>query len=318
LSDTKISIKNLEKQKVKTVLDYGAEAKELEADWENTKNEFVKAIRFAANLDSVPIISVKITGLTSFQLLEKISANQSLTIAEEQLWERTKIRIKEVGTEASSNNMSVFIDAEESWIQDAVDSVTNEMMSIFNKEKVVFFNTFQMYRHDRLDFLKKTHEEALSTGYFFGAKLVRGAYMEKERNRAAEMGYPSPINPDKESTDNLYNEALIYCFQNLSTISVCNATHNRKSNELLADLLLSNQIATNHPHTLFCQLYGMSDNITFNLADSGFNASKYMPYGPIKDVIPYLIRRANENTAVSGDMSREYKMYVDEAKRRKI
>ena len=311
------SINKLKKYHIQTVLDYGAEGKETEADWEKTKNEFLNAIDFASKQSSVPLISIKVTGLSRFELLEKVSANRVLSEKEQQEWQKVKERVDAVCKKAFDHHLGVFIDAEETWIQDAVDNLVNEMMQKYNKEKVTVYNTFQCYRKDRFDFLVASHELAKQNNYLLGAKLVRGAYMEKERERAASLELPSPINADKAATDAMYNKCLKYCFDHLETIAVCNATHNANSSMLLANWMIEKNIPLNHPHTLFCQLYGMSDNITFNLAKSGFNASKYMVYGAVKEVIPYLIRRAQENSAVSGDMSREYKMYVDAMKLRK-
>jgi len=311
------SINKLKKYNIKTVLDYGAEGKETEADWDKTKQEFLNAIDFSSNQSSVPLISIKVTGLSRFELLEKVSANRLLSEKETLEWQKVKSRVEAVCQKAYDKKLGVFIDAEETWIQDAIDHLVDEMMEKYNKERVTVFNTFQCYRKDRYDYLVASHHLAKQKNYLLGAKLVRGAYMEKERERAASLELPSPINEDKAATDAMYNKCLKYCFDHLSDISVVNATHNANSSMLLARWIVENNIAKDHPHTLFCQLYGMSDNLTFNLAKSGFNASKYLVYGSIKDVIPYLIRRAQENSAVSGDMSREYKMYVDALKERK-
>lgn len=311
------SINKLKKYNIKTVLDYGAEGKETEADWDKTKQEFLNAIDFSSNQSSVPLISIKVTGLSRFELLEKVSANRILSEKENLEWQKVKSRVDAVCQKAFDKKLGVFIDAEETWIQDAIDHLVDEMMEKYNRERVTVFNTFQCYRKDRYDYLVASHHLAKQKNYLLGAKLVRGAYMEKERERAATLELPSPINEDKAATDAMYNKCLKYCFDHLSDISVVNATHNANSSMLLARWIVENNIAKDHPHTLFCQLYGMSDNLTFNLAKSGFNASKYLVYGSIKDVIPYLIRRAQENSAVSGDMSREYKMYVDALKERK-
>jgi proline dehydrogenase len=218
---------------------------------------------------------------------------------------------------AAEKNIGILIDAEESWIQDPVDRLTIEMMQIFNKDRVIVFNTIQLYRHDRLHFLKLSHRIARQQGFMLGVKLVRGAYMEKERSRANEKGYPSPIQPDKASTDRDYNEALAYCIDHLAELSLIVASHNEASNLLAAQLLNEKGFAHNHPHIHFSQLYGMSDNITFNLAKEGFSVSKYLPFGPIRDVIPYLMRRAQENSSVSGQTGRELALLKRELERRK-
>ncbi|MEO6189845.1 MAG: proline dehydrogenase family protein, partial [Saprospiraceae bacterium] len=212
--------------------------------------------------------------------------------------------------------VSIFVDAEESWIQDPLDELVHEYMAIFNKEKPIIYNTFQMYRQDRLQFLKESFEKAKEKNYILGAKIVRGAYMEKERKRAIENSYPSPIQIDKESTDADFDSAIDFVLKYSDQISMVNASHNWKSNHLQVDLIHHRKIPIDHPHINFCQLMGMSDNLTFNLANLGFNVAKYVPYGPVKDVIPYLIRRAQENSSVSGDMSRELKLLNSEMRRR--
>lgn len=311
------NINHLEKYKIKTVLDYGAEAKEKEEDWDKAEQEFISAISFAAKQSSVPLISIKVTGLSRFELLEKVSAEKVLSDKEVAEWQKVKGRVDRICHHAHQNQIGVFIDAEETWIQGAIDQIVAEMMEKYNVSKAIVYTTFQCYRRDSHEALLAAHAAAQSKNYLLGAKLVRGAYMEKERNRAAELEMPSPINADKPATDAMYNKCLKYCFDHLQTIALCNATHNANSSLLLARWMIEQNIPLDHPHTLFCQLYGMSDNLTFNLAKSGFNASKYMVYGSVKDVIPYLIRRAQENSAVSGDMSREYKMLSDALKLRK-
>ncbi len=233
-------------------------------------------------------------------------------------WERAKARVNEICSYAHSIDQAVFIDAEESWIQDAIDALAAEMMEQFNKEKPLIYNTVQLYRHDRLEFLKKSRAAAKEKGYVFAVKLVRGAYMERERERAAEMNYPSPIQLDKAATDRDYNEALKYCFENVEDIAFVNGTHNEESVQLLAQLMQEKGIEPNHQNINFSQLYGMSDNISYVLAKNNYNVSKYVPYGPVKDTIPYLIRRARENTSVVGQLSRELELITDEIKRRGI
>jgi proline dehydrogenase len=218
---------------------------------------------------------------------------------------------------AAANNVGVLVDAEETWIQDPVDALAMQMMEQYNKSKAVVYNTVQLYRHDRLQFLQSSHRQAIEKGFILGVKLVRGAYMEKERQRAAEMNYPSPIQPDKPGTDNDYDAAIKYSIEHLQDIALIVASHNEKSNLLATELLLQNQFLPGHPHIHFSQLYGMSDNITFNLAKAGFSVSKYLPFGPIKEVIPYLMRRAQENSSVSGQTGRELLLIKKELERRK-
>lgn len=302
---------------VETVLDYGAEAKESEADFDNTLSEFLKVVDFAAVNKSVEIVPVKVTGMARFAILEKLSAGKTLSADEQKSWDGTIARLEKLCTIAKSKKVALFIDAEESWIQGAIDDITDLMMERYNTEAVVIYNTFQMYRHDRLAFLKKSYEAARAKGYILGAKLVRGAYMEKERARAKEMGYASPIQPDKAATDRDYNLAVEFCVQHHEHIASCLASHNQQSSELQITMMEKLGLSQNNPHLSFCQLYGMSDNLTFNLAKAGYRVGKYVPFGPIADVVPYLIRRAQENSSVNGEVGRELKMIREELKRRR-
>ncbi len=316
LLDAQPTIHRLYDQKVLTILDYGAEAKTSELDFNGTMNEMIRAIDFAEQHKSVPVISLKVTGISRFTLLEKIQKGEALTEGEKTEFKNVNKRLDAICYAAHNKKVGVFIDAEESWIQDTIDFLAKKMMKRYNKEQVIVYNTFQMYRHDRLQYLIDSYEEARKEGYLLGAKLVRGAYMEKERARAAALNLPSPIQPNKEATDNDYDTAIQFCVDYFMYIGFCNATHNVNSCALQASLIDQKDIQKDHPHLNFCQLYGMSDNLTFNLSEAGYNVAKYVPYGPVQDVIPYLIRRAQENSAISGDMNREYELLVREMKRR--
>jgi proline dehydrogenase len=317
LLDSQPSIEALAKYHTLTILDYGAEAKETELDFNHTMNENIRAIEFAArSVTSVPIISTKITGLARFGLLERIQSADTLTRAEIIEYRNALKRVDAICYHAAKKGVSVFFDAEESWIQDTLDHLVWLMMKRYNKKKVVVYNTFQLYRKDRLQFLLESFDRAREAGFKLGAKLVRGAYLLKEGIRAAENGAETPINPDKHSTDDHYNTALRFCLDHLDTLAVCNATHNAESALLQVDIMQKKGIPNNHPNTLFSQLYGMSDNLTFNLASAGFRVAKYLPYGQVKEVIPYLIRRAQENTSVTGDAGRELLLIQQEIKRR--
>jgi len=319
LLDSQPAIERLAEYNTLTILDYGAEAKETELDFNHTMNENIRAIDFAArSVKSAPIISTKITGLARFGLLERIQSAQSLSREEVIEYRNALKRVDAICYRASKKGVGVFIDAEESWIQDALDHLVWLMMKRYNKKNVVVYNTFQLYRHDRLPFLMESYDRAQEAGFKLGAKLVRGAYMLKEGIRAKEMGYESPINPDKSTTDDLYNTALRFCLDHLNTMAVCNASHNAESMLLMADIMEKKGIPKDHPNTLFSQLYGMSDNLTFNLANAGVRVAKYLPYGQVKEVIPYLIRRAQENTSVTGDAGRELLLVQAEMKRRKL
>ncbi|HVW12770.1 MAG TPA: proline dehydrogenase family protein, partial [Mucilaginibacter sp.] len=232
-------------------------------------------------------------------------------------WERTRARVLAICSRAYETGEPVMIDAEETWIQDTIDLLALDMMRRFNKQKAIVYNTYQLYRHDKLASLKHDHKIATDEGFILGAKLVRGAYMEKERKRAAELGYVCLIQPNKASTDRDYNDALRFCTENVGNLAVVAGTHNEESCRLLADLLNEKNISHNHPHVYFSQLLGMSDNLSFNLADAGYNVVKYVPYGPVKAVLPYLFRRAQENTAIAGQMGRELSLIIKEKKRRK-
>ncbi len=313
----------LGKYGVQVILDYGVEGKEGEDSFDHATEEFIRVINYAATQTNIPFISIKVTGLARFALLQTLNEAPRLRsgIHDHEMeideWDRVRERMYAICEIASEKNIGVLIDAEESWIQDPIDRLTMEMMEIFNKQKVVVYNTIQLYRHDRLHFLKLSHQIAQQKGFLLGVKLVRGAYMEKERARAKEMGYPSPIQPDKDASDRDYDLAVRYCIDHLDQIAVIIASHNEASNLLAAELLDQKSIAHNHPHIHFSQLYGMSDNITFNLAKEGFSVSKYLPFGPIRDVIPYLMRRAQENSSVSGQTGRELSLIKRELARRK-
>lgn len=299
-----------------TILDYGAEGKETEEDLNRTLRETLRAIEFAAGNAYVPVVSTKVSGLASNALLEKVQRQESLTSEEEENFRNVVKRVESISFTAFEKGVSVFFDAEETWIQEPIDQMVNQMMRKYNKERVVVYNTYQMYRSDRLKYLMRTAADAESEGWMLGAKIVRGAYMEKERERAAAKGYPSPIHADKKSTDESYNKAVRFLVDNHERIASCNASHNVESNLLMARMIDEKGITRNHPHLNFSQLYGMSDNITFNLANAGYNVAKYVPYGRVEEVIPYLIRRAEENTSVTGEMSRELSLIERELQRR--
>lgn len=313
----------LNKYGVKVILDYGVEGKQGEDNFEHTTDEFINVIKYASTKKNIPFVSVKVTGIARFALLQRLNEAPRIRSgvhdneAEAEEWERVRDRMYRICNAAAENNVGVLIDAEESWIQDPVDRLTMEMMEEFNQEKVIVYNTIQLYRTDRLQFLHMSHRIAQQNNFMLGVKLVRGAYMEKERERAASKGYPSPIQLTKQASDNDYNAAILFCFSQISDTACIIATHNEESNLLAAQLMEKNGLPSNHPHFHFSQLYGMSDNITFNLAKEGFSVSKYLPFGPINDVIPYLMRRARENKSVSGQTGRELALIQKELKRRK-
>ncbi len=312
-------IQKLAEHKVLTILDYSAEGKNSEAELNKTMNEIVRAIEFAKAYNSVPVVSVKVSGLVQNSLLEKLlSDEKSLEMTDLQDYRNFLKRMDNICHTAAMRDMVVYFDAEESWIQDSIDHVVTIMMRRYNKEKPIVFNTYQMYRHDRLEAIMKAHEDAQKDGYILGVKTVRGAYMDQERARAKEHGYDSPIYPNKKATDEAYDLAVKFCLDNIDSIALCNATHNRKSCQLHVDYLKKHHIPIDHPNQIISQLFGMSDNITFNLAAAGYRASKYLPYGPVNEVLPYLVRRAEENTSITGDLTRERGFILKEMKRRKL
>ena len=312
------TIEKLGASNIGTILDYSVEGKTGEADFESTKNEIHRTITRAKEDDFVPFAVFKVTGLVSYEILERVSNNSELLKRDVDDWETAKARVNELCEYAHSINQPTFIDAEESWIHDAIDNLATEMMEKFNLEQPIIYNTIQLYRHDRLEFLKQSHEKAKAGKYILAVKLVRGAYMEKERERAAEMDYPSPIHADKAATDRDFDAAIDYCLDNVEEIAFVAGTHNEKSVQLLAQKLEDKGIKHNHPHVFFSQLFGMSDNLSYILAKNDYNVSKYVPYGPVADAVPYLIRRAKENSAVAGQVSRELELIGRELKRRKI
>ncbi len=334
LQETAPVAKKLGEYNVEVILDYGVEGgNDGEVGYENATEEFIKVINYAATQSNIPFMSIKVTGLVRFGLLETIDTRMNaiegtlmkrynavldaLTADEHNEWKRVIARITKICQAGSDNNIGVLVDAEETWIQDPVDALTILMMLDFNKNKAVVYNTIQLYRHDRLQFLKDSCDAAHEKSFILGAKLVRGAYMEKERKRATEKKYASPIQPNKESTDRDYDDAVKFCIDNIEKVAVIVASHNELSNFYATQLLDQKNLPHNHKHIHFSQLYGMSDNITFNLAKSGCSVSKYLPFGPIEDVIPYLMRRAQENSSVSGQMGRELALIKKETARRK-
>jgi len=316
---------------VQVILDYGVEGKDGEENFDHACQEFIRVINYAATQPNVPYMSIKVTGFARFGLLEKLDKaatpdcgvkgivqTEALNEEEKREWARVCSRMEKIIAVAASKNVGVLIDAEETWIQDPVDALAMQMMEKYNINKAVVYNTIQLYRHDRLQFLVESYNGAQQKKIISGVKLVRGAYMEKERKRAEEMDYPSPIQPDKNSCDKDYNAAVKFCIDNLDSIACIVASHNEDSNFYATELLQQNGLPLNHPNIHFSQLYGMSDNITFNLAKAGCSVSKYLPFGPIKDVIPYLMRRAHENSSVSGHTGRELGLIRKEINRRGI
>jgi proline dehydrogenase len=308
---------------VQVILDYGVEAKEGEANFDEVTAHIIESIDFAATQNNIPFVSVKLTGIASHLLLEHLNEAPRLrsgihdSESDNAAWQRVRERMYAICDVAQEKGIGILIDAEETWIQDPIDRLAIELMSVYNKEKVIVFNTYQLYRNDRFHFLQLSHKLAKEGGFLLGAKLVRGAYMEKERERALKLGYASPIHINKESTDADFDAAAKYCIDHLGNISLLLASHNEASNIMIAAEMEKRSISKNDGHVHFSQLYGMGDHITFNMATSGYNVSKYLPFGPISEVIPYLMRRAEENTSVNGQTNKELLFLNKELARRK-
>lgn len=311
------TIESLGKFNIGTILDYSVEGKETEKDFDACMNETVATIMRAKNDKHIPFCVFKVTGLARIDLLEKVSSKKELNETEKGEWNKVHGRVNTICKASHDAGIPIFMDAEESWTQLAIDDLSNEMMLLYNKAKAIVYNTFQLYRKDRLAYLKHSFELSQKGNYFLGAKLVRGAYMEKERKRALEMNYPSPIQDSKEDSDRDYDAALDFCVEHVDLIAVCAGTHNEKSSLHLVSIMEQKNIPPQTKHICFSQLLGMSDHISFNLSNAGYNVAKYVPYGPVKEVLPYLIRRAQENTSVKGQTGRELNLIIKEKARRK-
>jgi len=311
------TIQDLEKYNVKGILDYSVEGKESEEDIKAALEETLKTIKNAKESGNTPFAVFKPTAFTSHHILKKVSEGGALTPEEEKEAQKFRDRVNILCSEAYHLDIPILIDAEDVWFQKFIDDTVNSMMALYNKEKAIVFNTFQMYRVDRLDYLKKSYDMAVAGNYYLGAKFVRGAYMEKERERAKEGGYPDPIQPTKDATDNDFNAALKFSMDHIDRIYIFNGTHNEYSSQYLRQLMEEKGIAKNDPRVYFSQLYGMSDHISFNLGYAGYNVAKYVPYGPVKHVLPYLFRRAEENTSAKGQTGRELSLILTEMERRK-
>lgn len=317
IENSQATIDKLWESNIGTILDFSAEGKENEDDFNLAMNQTIASIQKAKSENSIPFSVFKPTGLARFALLEKISTNSNLTKEEEIEKTNFEWRIENICQTASDNKVPLFIDAEESWIQGAIDDIAIKMMQKFNKNKSWIFNTLQLYRNDRVDHLEMLIKLAKEEKFFVGLKLVRGAYHEQEIERAKQEGYACPVHTIKEKTDKDYNIALTLCIENIDIVSVCAGTHNEESSALLVELLNKHNISKDDKRVYFSQLLGMSDHISYNAAKEGFNVVKYVPYGPVKDVLPYLIRRAEENTSIAGQMGRELANIIEEKKRRR-
>lgn len=316
LEDSMQTVIKLGQSNIKTILDYSVEGERSEEVFDSNRDEILHSLHMASKSEHIPTGVMKLTGFTTFNLLSKKQAGESLSPEEEMKYKAFLTRVDEMCASAVQANKYLFIDAEESWVQDVIDEVVDDMMEKYNKEQVFIFNTYQMYRIDSLQRIKAVHQLARAKGFKVGAKLVRGAYMEKERTRAEEKNYQSPIQPDKLSSDKDYDAAVTYCIDNIDEIYLCSGTHNEESCKLTARLMEEKGLKKNDTRVYFAQLFGMSDNLSYVLADQGYNVAKYVPYGPVDKVMPYLMRRAEENTSIAGQSSREYLLVKKEIQRR--
>jgi len=310
-------ISNLGRAAIGTILDYSVEGRQDEDVFENTQKELLKIIEQARINDNIPCACMKMTAIGSGELLEKATAAKTLSKGETQAWENLLTRLDRICQAAGEAGKPIYIDAEESWLQGAIDRLAEQMMLKYNREKAIVFTTLQLYRWDRIDYLEKLIAHARQHSYRLGIKIVRGAYLEKERERANAFGYPSPVNSSKAATDDEYNTAINVFIDNIDVTEICLGTHNESSCQLLMNCMAAKEIPNDHPHIGFSQLFGMSDNISYNLARAGYNVSKYLPFGPVESTLPYLARRAEENTAIAGQMSKELEIIVKERNRRK-
>lgn len=316
LKDTSKRSNELYQNRVQTILDYSVEGKKSDEGFDATRDEIIETLEHGAKNKAVAFSAMKVTGIAHFGYLAANDMDKELSAEQKASLKRSKERFEKICLRSSDLKQPVFVDAEESWIQRGIDRWTEEMMARYNLEIPVIYHTVQLYRHDRLEYLKGLIQRSKEQRYILGVKLVRGAYLEKENERAEENGYPTPMQPNKSATDKDYNEALKLCMDHIDHVAICAGSHNEESCKLLSRLMNERGIPNDHPHVLFAQLLGMSDNISFNLAHHGYNVAKYLPYGPVKAVLPYLFRRANENTAIAGQSSREVQLLRKEVRRR--
>ena len=317
ITDCEKTINNLGKYDIGAILDYSVEGEKTEAGFDATLAETLLTIEKAAKSTHVPFSVFKVTGIAPFHILEKVQSKQTLSPEEEKQWKRVQERMAAICKRAYELNVKTLVDGEETWIQDTIDNLAYAMMEKYNKEKPIIYNTYQLYRADMLGNLKVAFEVATQKNYFLGAKLVRGAYMERESKRAKEMNYPDPIQPGKEACDKDFDEAILFCMNNIEHFGLVCGTHNEQSNKYLIELMLAKNISPADERVYFAQLFGMSDQISYALAKDHYKVAKYLPYGPVEAVMPYLFRRADENTSVKGQTSREFLLIKKEIDRRK-
>jgi len=317
MEDCLPTIRRMYTKKLHSILDYSVEGKEQEEQFDAAMKKKIGIIKFAAENKELPFAVFKPTGIGRLEIWEKVTSKVTLSEEEEKEWKRVQKRVENICEAAYQNDISVLADGEESWMQDAADDLMERMMRKYNGEKAIVFNTLQCYRWDRQQYLEDLHLKGQKEGFKIGAKIVRGAYMEKENERAKKMGYVTPICESKEATDVSFNGVMSYCLDNIDDISTFIGTHNEVSNYLALQIMENKDISKNDRRVWYSQLFGMSDHISLNLARKGYNAAKLLPFGPVREVVPYLIRRAQENTSVRGQTGRELSLLIEERKRRK-
>ncbi|MEP2023501.1 MAG: proline dehydrogenase family protein [Reichenbachiella sp.] len=317
LEDSKGTVEKLGQSHIRTILDYSVEGEDSEQVFDDNRDEIIRSLELAATTENIPTGVMKLTGFTEFSLLAKKQSDTALSADEENRYSVFLERVDQICAKAVEVKKYLFIDAEETWIQDVIDEVVYTMMEKYNKETVYIFNTYQMYRTASLQNLKNAHQQGLDRHFKVGAKLVRGAYMEKERERAEQKGYTDPIQPNKKASDDDYDAAVAYCLEHINDVYLCVGTHNENSCKLTVELMDHHGIAKADPKVYFAQLFGMSENLSYTLANEGYNIAKYVPYGPVAKVLPYLMRRAEENTSIAGQSSRELTLVKKEIARRK-
>lgn len=310
-------ISKLGQASIGTILDYSVEGSEDIKSFESAKNQLLGLIEQSKSDPNIPCTCMKMTAVASVELLEKVSAQKTLSAQENKDWDDVKNRLNDICKASFKADKPIYIDAEETWIQEPIDRLVEDMMTKYNKKKAIVYTTLQLYRWDRNDYFLRLIKDARANSYKLGIKIVRGAYLEKENDRAKQMGYPTPINPTKESTDKEYDKAVEIFIENIDVVNICVGTHNEESCRLMLHLMEEKNLPHNHPHIYFSQLFGMSDTISFNLSKAGYNVSKYLPFGPVESTLPYLSRRAEENTAIAGQMSKELEIIEKERRRRK-
>lgn len=308
----------LQKQNILSSLDYSVECKQTEQDYETTKKVLLNVLEEAKNLSHIPFCVLKITGLGRFALLEKIHNGQTLSDNEKAEWQRVQSRFDSICEKAVDCNTKLLVDAEESWIQKPIDNIVKRAMKRHNQNEPMIYNTYQLYLKAKYEQLKTDWEKAKEKGYILGSKLVRGAYMEKETKRAVKMHLPNPIQPSKAKCDQDFNDSLKFCLKHIDDFGIYIGTHNIESTQKARQLMQEYGIAKSDERVFFSQLLGMREILSYELAQQDYLVSKYTPFGKIAEVIPYLLRRIQENSSVKDQLNDEIKVITRELENQKL